>query len=77
MGAKTDAVEVIGKSLLEEKAKHSTSMAIAGTGVSTGTIIGYSVAALAALSSIYVMYKTYLEIRLIRIRISNEQQIKA
>lgn len=67
-------IELVGKSLLEEKAKHGTIIAAAGSGVTLGTVIGYIVAAVAFISSIYVMYKTKKEIELINIRIENEKQ---
>ena len=72
MGEKTEAAEVIAKSLLEEKARHGASISIAAGGVSVGTVIGYAVAFIAALSSLYVMYKTSREIKLINIRIEKE-----
>ncbi len=62
-------IEVVGRSLLEEKAKHGPMIVAAGSGVTIGTIVGYVVAGVALLSSIYVMYKTKKEIELINIRI--------
>ena len=69
-------IELIGRSLLEEKAKHGPLIVATGSGLTIGTIIGYVVAAFAFLSTLYVMYKTKKEIELISIRIDNEKQKK-
>jgi len=76
MESRIEAIKVIGQSLLEEKARHGISFAIAGGGVTSATIVGYSVALVAFISSLYVMYKTYLEIKLVNIRIENEKKDK-
>jgi len=68
------AIEIAGRSLLEEKAKHAPLLISAGTGVTLGTIFGYAVAGMAFLSTIYVMYKTSREIKLINMRIENEKK---
>ena len=68
------AVEVIGTSLLSEKIKHGSMIAVVGGGVTTGTAIGYLLAIMALASSGYVIYKTYLEIQLIKIRIAKESK---
>lgn len=67
-------IEVVGRSLLEEKAKHGPLLIATGSGLTIGTVIGYVVAAFAFLSTLYVMYKTKKEIELINIRIENEKQ---
>jgi len=67
-------IEVVGRSLLEEKAKHGPLLVATGSGLTIGTVIGYVVAAFAFLSTLYVMYKTKKEIELINIRIENEKQ---
>ena len=55
-------IELVGTSLLEEKAKHGPLLVATGSGITLGTMIGYAVAALAFLSTLYVLYKTMLEI---------------
>jgi len=67
-------IEVVGRSLLEEKAKHGPLLVATGSGITVGTVIGYVVAGLAFLSTLYVMYKTKKEIELINIRIEKEKQ---
>ena len=67
-------IEVVGRSLLEEKAKHGPLLVATGSGLTIGTVVGYVVAAFAFLSTLYVMYKTKKEIELINIRIENEKQ---
>ena len=74
MGDVKQIIEIVGKSLLEEKAKHGPMIIAAGSGVTLGTLIGYAVAGLAFISSLYVMYKTRKEIELINIRIAKEKQ---
>ena len=66
-------IELVGTSLLEEKAKHGPLLVATGSGITLGTVIGYAVAALAFLSTLYVMYKTKKEIELINIRIEKEK----
>jgi len=69
-------IEVIGRSLLEEKAKHGPLIVATGSGLTIGTVVGYVVAAFAFLSTLYVMYKTKKEIELINIRIENEKKVQ-
>jgi len=66
-------IEVIGRSLLEEKAKHGPMIVAAGGGITIGTIVGYVIAAFSFLSILYVMVKTKKEIELLNIRIEKEK----
>jgi len=68
-------IEIAGRSLLEEKARHAPLIVATGTGLTLGTFVGYAVAALAFLSTLYVMYKTKKEIELINIRIEKEKEL--
>ena len=66
-------IEIAGRSLLEEKAKHGPMIVAAGGGITIGTIVGYVIAAFSFLSILFVMYKTKKEIELINIRIEKEK----
>ena len=67
------AIEIAGRSLLEEKAKHGPLLISAGSGVTLGTVFGYAVAGMAFLSTLYVMYKTKKEIELLNLKIKKEK----
>lgn len=74
-------IELVGRSLLEEKAKHGPLIVATGSGLTIGTVVGYVVAAFAFLSTLYVMYKTSLEIKkankeieLLDLKIKKEKQ---
>ena len=56
-------IEIAGRSLLEEKAKHGSMIVAAGSGVTLGTIAGYVIAAFSFMSIIFVMFRTSLEIK--------------
>lgn len=73
-------IEIAGRSLLEEKAKHGPMIVAAGGGITIGTVIGYVIAAFSFLSILFVMIKTSLEIKkankeieLLDIRIEKEK----
>lgn len=61
--AKGEIAQVIGASVIEAKKAHVTMWSIAGVGVTTGEIVGYCLAGLAAASSMYVIYSTFLKNR--------------
>jgi len=56
--------EAIVQSVAEEKTKHLSSAGVSWWGVSYGELIGFLVTALAVGSSLWVIYKTWLEIKL-------------
>ena len=60
----TSLKEAVIQSVAEEKTKHLSSAGASWWGFSYGEIIGLFVTALAVTSSLWVIYKTWLEIKL-------------
>jgi len=60
----TSLKEAVIQSVAEEKTRHLSSAGVSWWGISYGELVGVLVTSLAVMSSLWVIYKTWLEIKL-------------